>query len=321
MDDGMVAMKHYDFTGKRKERDFDAPMPNDWDKVLYHKGCNDGFCAAWLHWRNISIADRKKVEYIPVQYDEETPGNLGGCKVLILDFSYKHKEMVRMRFYTERLQVIDHHKSAQEELKGLDEFCIFDMEKSGAKLYWDTMVGEGNVPANWLVEYTQDRDLWQWKLPYSREISAALASHPFHFEVWNRLYGYGPDAMIAEGSAILRYQQGLIDAKVNNVSFVEIGGYVVPCVNTTTLTSEIAGTIAEEMPEYPFAAGFFILNNGNVRYSLRMRDDAEEAYALDLSKIARRYGGGGHPQAAGFTLQTTLPMFPKGFTQADQAPQ
>ena len=320
MEDGMVAMKHYEFTGKRKERDIEPYLVDGWDTVIYHKGCNDGFCAAWLYWRNIKQENRENVRFIPVQYDEPVPDNLGGRRVLMLDFSYKRKEMERMKFYTEDLLVIDHHKSAEEELKGLD-FCIFNMNKSGAKLYWDSCFGGNDISPNWLVEYTQDRDLWQWKLPYSREISASLASYPKDFELWNRIYGNGPEPLIPEGRGILRYQQGMIDAKVKVVSFVEIGGYVVPCVNTTTLTSEIVGTIAEEMPEYPFAAGFFILNNGNAQYSLRMRDDAEEAYALDLSKIARRYGGGGHPKSAGFTLQTTLPMFPKGFTQADQAPQ
>ena len=37
--------------------------------------------------------------------------------------------------------------------------------------------------------YLEDRDLWRWKLPASRQVSAAIASYPFDFEVWNHLAG------------------------------------------------------------------------------------------------------------------------------------
>ncbi|HQI19687.1 MAG TPA: RDD family protein, partial [Leptospiraceae bacterium] len=32
--------------------------------------------------------------------------------------------------------------------------------------------------APWLVDYTEDRDLWRWSLPRSREITTGLRSHP-----------------------------------------------------------------------------------------------------------------------------------------------
>ena len=143
---------------------------------------------------------------------------------------------------------------------------------------------------------------------------AGLSSYPRTFEMWDELWFGGVQPLIAAGEPILRYQQGVISAKqnANVISFVEIAGHVVPCVNTTTLVSEIVGGLADKFNR-PFAAGFFILPNGNVQYSLRGRKTGMfRGKEIDLSKIAKRYGGGGHKNSAGFTLQTMLPMFPNG---------
>src|SRR2546422_4504114 len=39
----------------------------------------------------------------------------------------------------------------------------------------------------WLLQYVQDKDLWAWKLPNSREINAGLNSYPYDFKVWDSL--------------------------------------------------------------------------------------------------------------------------------------
>lgn len=57
--------------------------------------------------------------------------------------------------------------------------------------------------------------------------------------------------------------------------------------------SEVAGELCERGAE--FGACYFEAENGRFQYSLRSRGD------FDVSAIARRYGGGGHKNAAGFT--------------------
>ena len=56
--------------------------------ILYHKGCSDGFGAAWSAWKKFG----SKAQYIAVKYDEEPPKNLSGKTVYILDFCYSMKE-------------------------------------------------------------------------------------------------------------------------------------------------------------------------------------------------------------------------------------
>lgn len=55
---------------------------------------------------------------------------------------------------------------------------------------------------------------------------------------------------------------------------------------------DIAGELAKERP---FGACYFDRQDGKRQWSLRSRDGG-----ADVSEIAKRHGGGGHAQAAGF---------------------
>jgi uncharacterized protein len=280
------------------------------DKILYHAGCHDGFCAAWLcHkvWPN--------AEYIPVQYNQPPP-DVRGASVLIVDFSYPRDVLIAMRSTCKQtngqgeLAVLDHHKTAQADLEGLD-WCVFDMDKSGARLTWEFLWDNGLIDpikqfgtafldrsaSPMLVDYTEDRDLWRWKLPSSREINAALRSYPLDLDLWNRL-NRCCEHLAAEGTAILREQQRLIDQHVGFARLLNIAGHEVYGVNATCHVSEIAQELAKRGP---FGACWFENANGDKVYSLRSTEES----GVDVSAIAKQLGGGGHARAAGFTEKRT----------------
>jgi oligoribonuclease NrnB/cAMP/cGMP phosphodiesterase (DHH superfamily) len=238
--------------------------------------------------------------------------------VFIVDFSYKRPVMLNLLESAHAVTVLDHHKSAEAELAGLaDEFAewpagqepeiTFDMHKSGARLAWEYLYGNQLLPGRWmdtdstglslesppwLVRYTEDRDLWLWKLPHSREINAALRSYALTFETWDSLAERGPSEFVAEGEAILRAEQQTVAAHVRHAREVALGGHVVLAVNATTLQSEIAGELAAGRP---FGVCYLDTGDGVRRYSLRSREGG-----IDVSEIAKQYGGGGHVRAAGF---------------------
>ena len=86
--------------------------------VLYHAGCADGFCAAWVYWRQNPTA-----EFIPVQYGEDPPPQaFQGRDVLIFDFSYRRHVLLAIKERAKSVLVLDHHKTAKAELESLD-FC------------------------------------------------------------------------------------------------------------------------------------------------------------------------------------------------------
>lgn len=268
--------------------------------VIYHANCSDGFCAAWVARRKFG----DDVTYFPASYGQDPP-DVKGHDVFILDFSYKRNVMRALLSRAHFVMVLDHHKTAEAELAGIiDEFILrpdlianpqgselpivhFDMAKSGGRLTWEHLFP--GVTAPWLVDYTEDRDLWRWALPSSKEANAGLRSHPLDFAVWDSLTF---EDCVRDGRSILRYQDQVVRDHCKHAVMKEIGGFMVPTVNATVLFSEIAGELAKG---HPFGACYFDRADGKRQWSLRSTDDEQ-----DVSLIARSFGGGGHAHAAGF---------------------
>lgn len=97
--------------------------------------------------------------------------------------------------------------------------------------------------------------------------------------------------LVCEGAAILRVEKQMVDRHVRNAVEVEFGGYKVLGVNATVLHSEVAGELARGMP---FGVCWFERADGFRVYSLRSDENG-----VDVSEVAKQFGGGGHPRAAG----------------------
>jgi uncharacterized protein len=255
--------------------------------VLYHAECADGFGAAWALWRRFPDA-----RFVPVKHGAPPPGGMNGQRVVIVDFSYDRATLETMERTTDRLLVLDHHITAEKALAGLP-YAYFDMKKSGAVLAWEWA---HDHPVPWLLNYIQDKDLWTWALPMSREINAAVASYPFDFHLWNR---FNQKEVEQEGRAILRYEQELVNKLSGQAVLVEFQGETVPSVQSAILTSQIGERLSAEAP-------FCIIwhdRDGRRYYSMRSREDG-----TDVGAIAASFGGGGHTHAAGFSI----PLGPDG---------
>jgi oligoribonuclease NrnB/cAMP/cGMP phosphodiesterase (DHH superfamily) len=271
--------------------------------VVYHGGCWDGFCAAWVARGVLKGA----VEYIPVQYGQPPPAVEPGSRLYILDFSYDRGTMLFLAKQVHALTVLDHHKTAQEALAGFADECergyglrrptvVFDMGKSGGRLTWEYFHGALGEPSPGVVDYTEDRDLWRWALPKSKEVNACLRSYPLDFDLWDDFGRLAAEELAwrfaAPGEAILRRERQIVDDHLHHAHEVELGGHRVLTVNATVLFSEIAGELAKNRP---FGACYFDRGDGKRVWSLRSTEGG-----VDVSEVARLKGGGGHAQAAGF---------------------
>lgn len=263
--------------------------------VLYHANCWDGFCAAWLARKTLPVL----TQFIPVQYGQPFPSicraNDDDGQLYILDFSYKPEVLspIIQAGHFKHVVIIDHHKSAQDYSVSMpDVEVVFDVRKSGARLTAEYF----GLPSCGLIDYTEDRDMWWWKLPHSREVNANLRSYPLDFELWDSFGRFSAEYLCTflkpGGEAILRREEQIVEDHVRHAVPIELGGYTVPSVNATVLFSEIAGRLAQDAP---FGACYFRRSDGKMQWSLRSRPDA-----VDVSEIAKLYGGGGHRNAAGF---------------------
>jgi oligoribonuclease NrnB/cAMP/cGMP phosphodiesterase (DHH superfamily) len=301
------------------------PQPTKPPLVIYHKGCRDGFCAAWVVWRFYPDA-----EFYAASYNNPAPDvpQLVDREVIIVDFSYPLDDMIRIADAARSLLVLDHHKTAQAALtspEAKEAFAfypntkiVFDMNRSGAGLAWDEFfppsTGEGAGGRPWIVDYVEDRDLWRFALPNSQAFNAFIGTIPYTFEAWTK---------VARTTSLekARQQGEAVEAKVaqyvSEVSglarIVTFEGYEVPCVNAPHVDiSELLHHLAITPIPFTdgngrhfvpkFSLGWSQHADGKFVYSLRSVGD------FDVSEIAKKYGGGGHKNAAGFKADTLLSL-------------
>lgn len=275
---------------------------------IYHGNCADGFGAAWVVRK--ALGDR--VEFHPGIYGHPAP-NVGNRHVLMVDFSYKRPLIELLARQARSILILDHHKTAAEDLAGFREpapyaewkdrtlakvegdpepvAALFDMDRSGAGMTWDFFFPDKPRPA--LINHIEDRDLWLFKLDGTREIQASIFSFPYDFDVWDKLMESPVELLRSEGAAIERKHHKDIGELVGVTKRrMVIGGYDIPVANLPyTLTSDAGHLMAKGEP---FAACYWDTPAGRV-FSLRSTDEG-----VDVSLIAKAYGGGGHRNASGF---------------------
>lgn len=293
------------------------------DVFIYHSPCDDGFGAAWAVHQKWGYS----VEYIPATYGQPVPiERVVGKNVLIGDFSYKYDLLLNIGTVARSVVILDHHKTAQEDLNAFGEPCFsshedvlldldscedteislpivakFDMEKSGARMVWEFCHPGEAVPL--LIQYIEDRDLWRFAMDNTRGISLYLRSHAYDFDEWtiiaNRMANEGErNGVMFAAASIEQFYDQKIAEMLRTAKMVKINGISVPIVNCSwAFASDVAHALLEQFPEAPFAATHYDRGDGSRSFSLRSEDSRQ-----DVSLVAKRYGGGGHRNAAGFEV-------------------
>lgn len=305
--------------------------------VIYHGNCADGFSAAWVfHFLQDKI--EQKFDFHPGVYGEDPP-DVSDRHVFLVDFSYKRqvvRDMIQIGGAL-AVVVIDHHKTAMEDLAGLDDELyedakiahaelgdggemdydsplelIFDMNMSGATMawdYWKEVWQREHIARPLLLGHVEDRDLWRFHLPLTREIQAAVFSYEYTFENWDRLMLSTNTLVLAEGGAAIerKHHKDIAElVKVCQRTFT-IGGFDVPTASLPyTLTSDAGHLMAKNYRDGQMFAACYWDTDLHRIFSLRSMEGG-----MDVSSIAKGYGGGGHKNAAGFKVPRTheLAMF------------
>lgn len=271
--------------------------------VFYHGNCFDGICSAWVISKVFPDAT-----FIPLLYGEDWRAKVfpalnypAGLRpdVIFVDFSLKRDEMIEISQFTELL-VLDHHKTAQKELEGLD-FAKFDMNESGASLAWKHYFPGTPMPQ--VVQYVADRDLWRFNLPHSHVVNAFIQSFPMNLDTYEMLSGMldhdlGFERAIQGGASIERYKDTMVKAICKTAAFTHGHPFYdirVPIVNTSLLFSEVGHELCKMYPDAPFGAYYYDrLIDAKRQWGMRSIGD------FDVSEVAKKLGGGGHKNAAGF---------------------
>jgi len=272
-------------------------MSNKKPIVIYHNPCLDGFTAAWAVW--LLFPDW---EFRPGVHGQPPP-DCTGRDVFLLDFSYKKDVIQQLVKVANRVTIIDHHATAKEDIQCFLEDGtidgVFDMNHSGAYLSWQWF---HSTEPPYFVRLVEDRDLWRFALPETKDANAFFFSFDYDFSTWSDFCRFCDEPislknLISGGMAIERkFQKDLAEILPRARHTLCIAGNDVPAVNLPYTMASEAGNILSEGE--PFAAVYF--REGDVyKFSLRSKETG-----LDVSQIAKQYGGGGHPRSSGFQVRS-----------------
>ncbi len=289
-----------------------SPIDHDrwgsgWDTVAYHANCSDGLAAAAVVAQYLDSWIFRYPKFVPIAYGSPLPAEIleGGDRILFVDFCPEPEQIKQIAFLFTDWFVIDHHKSREWVVDKYPNNCVFDMDKCGATLAWEwlydgsdnpTVFGHRVLPS-WVLDYVQDRDLWQWRLPSSREVSAALRDWEPNVETWQRNMFEAPipsAELVSTGRIILRQVERYAKARAQKCYPGVIAGMPVLLCNATQHMSEVAEQILESNP-LGVAAVFWQDGREQLQFSFRSRPGGK----WTALAVASALGGGGHEHAAG----------------------
>lgn len=288
--------------------------------VLHHMDSDGRFGghAAWRYFvekfQTKDLNDKvvfKEVQYgqsFPIEYSDLTEKD----EVYIIDFSYSRVILDEVYPRVEKLVVLDHHETAEEQLRGTP-YGHFDKTKSGALIAWNYFFPDEEAPFVCLL--VNDYDLWQKQ--YEPDTSAFEAWLQFErigqdWEHWHKLatdVNYLREVVHGKGKVLHEQNVSIVDAFVKNKGnyFISNKGvlknkpvpfyrYVVYNGNTI-----LRNEIAEEL---------YTKFDLDITVQWRLRGDrflfsvrAPNPEKVSASQFCSQFAdGGGNPKAGGFAL-------------------
>ncbi len=271
--------------------------------VFYHADCIDGFSAAWVAHKKFG----NKADYIPTYFEQESI-DIKNKEVYMLDVVFENREVMKQLLSeNKRVTVIDHHISAKDITLSTHK-PLFSLDHCGCVLAWQYFFPGKPIPK--FLLNVEDIDIWKHKIKGSQFLYLYLDLFDYTFQNWSKLVKEFEiptkrKRMLEMGEVIDTHTNKKIDHVIeDNAKKVTLDGYTVYAVNTTHSNSVVGHKVATAHP--PFAIIWREKKDGSVTVSLRGVGN------IDVSKIALKYGGGGHKLAAAFRLPSLkdIPWIP-----------
>jgi len=259
--------------------------------VIFHGDCWDGFGGGYAAWKKFG----NKAEYFPVKHHEPLPKGLENKELYIVDFAFKESVMKKLVAANKKVIALDHHVSAEKSTKMAHDY-VYQLNHSGAVIAWRYFHPGKSVPK--LLLHIEDIDIWKFRIPHTKELMAYMGLVDFDLKIWDRLAKELENPKkyreyIRRGADILRYEDRTVQRLISGAELAEFSGYKTLVVNSPVLHSQIGHELSKKLPpigvvwsEKDYVVKASLRSNGKV----------------DVSKIAAKYGGGGHKAASAFTF-------------------
>ena len=270
--------------------------------VLYHASCTDGIGAAYACWEYF----QEHADYLPVQYNDPIP-DVEGKDVIIVDFSYKADALKSMAEKAKKILLIDHHKTAIDNYSGIvfpdNVKLVLDTNRSGAILAYHTLFPSSTPPL--LLEYIQDRDLHKYTYRETEPITTALYeigwSHPRDLKKYMDTTSPELNNLVALGRILVKAENKKIETLYNKSHYITLNNdktsyRVLACNAPQLFATKLGHKLAEKTSTYGAVYSF----DGRLnKWVVSLRSVGN----FDVGRIAKTFGGGGHLNAAGCSLE------------------
>lgn len=271
---------------------------------IYHSRDLDGFCSG-------AIIKKRHPNALMIGYDygEPIPDIPETDTIVIADVSFPMDQMHTLSKKCKKLIWIDHHISA---INGYYQWMadmqykpfmdvILDSTKSACEGAWKYFF---NRPVPPMVELLGKYDTWreantpEWNnriLPFQYGMRAICNSlDTFPEDVLSLVPDFEIECTIA-GRAIIAYQAKIDEKSCRDGAFeIDFDGYRAICLNSNNFSSITFKSIYDPA-RHDLMLGFKY--NGKF-WVVSIYTDKD----IDLSKLAKARGGGGHAKAAGFEM-------------------
>ncbi len=202
---------------------------------------------------------------------------------------------------------MDHHKWSDEVVKTIEKLVdelVYDRSTCGAGLAARFVESKGHELCSCckeLVELSCDIDLWIRADERSEKMSLALGNPRWRRFLIDKLWkciGWDEDWKDAYEEVMSELRK-VLERSLRKSIIIEVKGIKAILIPIKRKEIALVSFLAEELrKEKPFDVIAFVSDVG----SLHMRRGSEN---VDLSELAKVLGGGGHPAAAGATLNYT----------------
>ena len=275
---------------------------------LYHDDADGRACAAIIRRKLGSDVFLK-----PMNYGQPTPWALidQADRVIIADFSLPLDKMKSISS-EHHLVWIDHHQSALQDLGSVADHWdgIRDTSEAACVLTWKYYYPEKDLPR--AVILIGDRDIWRWEEQDTGPFNEGLHhrdTDPHLDELWSPLLNDDSslvEKIIQEGALLFQARLKEIKRAVNAYGYeVDFEGH-----RTLAINRRGTGDLGARIRELGYELAYCYLDiweQGQLVTKVTLYSET-----LDVSQLAKRYGGGGHPGASGFQFSRREIPFPPG---------
>jgi hypothetical protein len=249
-------------------------------------------------------------------YEDKPPEIAPGSEVIIVDFSFPLTTLQQWaKLPRTTVKVIDHHVTSMNDLASFSN-AIFDVKECGATLAWKHFFPNEPMPA--FLEFVRDRDLWRknadspwwgFSLPETAYFHEAMGKMGRDFDLFDKLaemdLGQLREFLLPKGKDLvdkkIAMAEQITKTRAKLKKFYDYEPVAVVRLENPAeerIHSDVGACMLHHFPEAKFAAIFSSQGKCSLR-SLAVGNN------FDVEAIAKRYGGGGHRNAAGFVPQVS----------------